>query len=111
MSGDDDSVTVTCNWFVKDAVKSESFPAKALKKSEDVPTRDFLDRMRSMSLAELQRAFSDLVAGKSGPNENGEKMALAVGDTVTLKSGGPLMTTVCIDNSRSIQMLGPDVTT
>jgi uncharacterized protein YodC (DUF2158 family) len=97
MSGDDDSVTVTCNWFVKEAVKSKSFPAKALKKSGGVPTRDVLDRMRGMSIAELQHAYSDLVAGESSLSENGEKMALAVGDTVTLKSGGPLMTIVCID--------------
>jgi len=60
---------------VKGILKSASFPATSLKKSE---------------------------------GENTEKMVLAVGDTVTLKSGGSLMTINSIP--AQIQILGPDVT-
>ena len=79
MSGDDDSVIVTCSWFVKDALKSGSFPATALNKS--------VGDVRKMSDEELER----IVAEGSDHNENGSALALGAGDTVLLKSGGPLI--------------------
>jgi uncharacterized protein YodC (DUF2158 family) len=85
MSGDD-SVAVTCAWFVKDALKSGSFPAKALNKS--------VGDVDEMSDEELVR-----IAQGSDHSENGSALTLGVGDTVLLRSGGPLMTIISIEGA------------
>ena len=100
MPSDDDSATVTCQWFVKDALKTLSFPAKALNKKSEVDPCVLRERMRSMSDAELAEAYREAVEGKWPLSENAEERVLAVGDTVSLKSGGPLMTIVSIERRK-----------
>ena len=88
MPSDDDTATVTCAWFAKDALRQGSFPAKALKKYEP--------DVRTMSTQELQR-----IAAEGGCSRTGDSTttALAVGDTVLLQSAGPIMTIVSIEPS------------
>jgi uncharacterized protein YodC (DUF2158 family) len=82
MPNTDDSTTVTCKWFAKDAVKIDSFPAKALEHKSTDP--------REMSDEELQ----DIINKKG--NQHTEQTGFTVGDIVFLKSGGPPMTIVNI---------------
>jgi len=84
MSGTDEAMTVTCKWFVKDAVKTESFPAKALKAKSTNP--------REMSNEELQEII------EQGNTQTNETLYFTVGDIVVLKSGGPLMTIVSVED-------------
>jgi len=84
MSGTDESTTVTCKWFVKEAVKTESFPAKALKAKSTNP--------HEMSNEELQEII------EQGNKQTNETPYYTVGDIVVLKSGGPPMTIVSIED-------------
>jgi uncharacterized protein YodC (DUF2158 family) len=78
-----DSMTVTCKWFAKDAVKIDSFPSKALEHKSTDP--------REMSDEELQ----DIINKKG--DQHAEATGFTVGDIVFLKSGGPPMTIVNVD--------------
>ncbi len=91
MPGTDDSGIATCKWFVNGAVKTESFPAKALENKSKDP--------HDMSDEELESIIAN---GKRPIVGNTEETGLEVGDTVSLKRGGPLMTIVSIGNSPSL---------
>jgi hypothetical protein len=89
MSSDDASI-VTCECFVKDVPRTKSYPVKALEKHVELD----LEQLADKSADELAKLYHDLVSGKASLTQTSKETVLAVGDIVSLKSDGPLMTVV-----------------